>query len=95
MFLHIIKAKYIEDYKVEIHFNNGQKGIADLSESLNGEVFEPLRDKIKFATFVVDNELKTIVWSNGADLAPEYLYFQVFKNEKNLKSKFQQWGYIA
>ena len=39
MFLHITDAKYIEDYKVEVAFNNGKRGIADLSEALHGDIF--------------------------------------------------------
>ena len=48
MFLHITNAKYIEDYKVEVSFNNGRKGVADLSPALKGSMFEPLKNKSEF-----------------------------------------------
>jgi hypothetical protein len=95
MFLHITNARYLEDYKVEVSFNNGRKGIADLADALKGPMFEPLKNKAVFSRLIVDKELDTLVWSNGADLAPEYIYFQVFKNEPELQSQFKQWGYIA
>jgi len=95
MFIHVTKAKYVEDYKVEVSFNNGRKGVADLSGALKGTVFESLKSKSEFSSFTVDEELETIVWPNGADLAPEYIYFQAFKNEPDLQSQFRQWGYIA
>ncbi len=94
MFLHITNARYLEDYKVEVSFNNGRKGIADLADALKGAMFEPLKNKSVFSRLVVDKELDTIVWSNGADLAPEYIYFQAFKKEPELQSQFKQWGYI-
>ncbi len=95
MFLHITEAKYVEDYKLEVLFNNGQKGIADLSDALNGPMFEVLKNKSEFLSFTVDDELETIAWPNGADLAPEYIYYQAFKNEPKLQLKFKEWGYIA
>ncbi len=95
MFLHIVSAKYLEDYSLEVVFSNGRKGVADLSEVLQGTVFEPLKDKFEFSKMSVDEELETVVWANGADLAPEYIYFQAFKNESELQSQFKQWGYIA
>ena len=45
MILHITEAKYLEEYKVKVSFNDGQKGIVDLSNSLQGHVFQPLKDK--------------------------------------------------
>ena len=39
MFIHITSAKYLEDYKVAVSFNNGRKGVADLSDALKGPVF--------------------------------------------------------
>ena len=70
MFLHVTEARYLESYKVEVSFNDGKKGIADLSAALKGPVFEPLKDLSVFSQLRVDEELETIVWPNGADLAP-------------------------
>ena len=57
-----------------IKFNNDAEGEIDLENELDGEVFESLKDITNFRKFKVDEELETIVWGNGADLAPEYLY---------------------
>ncbi len=95
MFLHVTSAKYIEDYKVEVSFNNGRKGVADLSDALRGPIFEPLREKATFMQFKLDEELETICWPNGADLAPEYIYFKAFKDEPDLQAQFKKWGYIT
>jgi len=94
MFLHIIEAKHISDYKVEVVFNDGKKGIADLSDALNGDIFEPLKDKSVFAQLKIDKELETISWANGADIAPEYVYFQAFKNHPEFQELFKKWGYV-
>ncbi|WP_445768349.1 DUF2442 domain-containing protein [Rheinheimera sp.] len=40
---------------------------------LNGPVFEPLKEITVFRKVSVDPELETVVWPNGADLAPEFL----------------------
>jgi len=37
-------------------------------------VFEPLQDVDYFAKVSVDSEPGTVVWPNGADLAPEVLH---------------------
>ncbi|MFH0784412.1 MAG: DUF2442 domain-containing protein [Pseudomonadota bacterium] len=95
MFLHVTNARYLEDYKVEVFFNDGRKGVADLTDALKGAMFEPLKNKSVFSSFVVDKELDTIVWPNGADLAPEYIYFQAFKNEPELQQQFKRWGYLS
>lgn len=95
MILHVTNAKYAGDYKVEVTFNDGRSGIADLEDALNGPVFNPLKDKMMFSQLKVDKELETISWPNGADLAPEYIYFKAFKNVLELKDKFRKWGYAA
>jgi hypothetical protein len=95
MFLHIIEAKYISDYTVAVVFNNGKQGQADLSKLLHGTVFEPLKDKTVFAQLTVDNELETLIWPNGADVAPEFVYYLVFRDDPQLQDQFKQWGYIA
>ncbi len=51
-------------------------------------MFEVLRDKAMFMGLRVDDELATIVWANGADLAPEYVYFRAFRDEPGLQELF-------
>lgn len=95
MFLHVTSATYLQGYKVDVSFNNGRRGVADLSDALKGVVLGALKDEDKFSMLRVDNDLETIVWSNGADLAPEYIYFQAFRDDPELQSQFKEWGYIS
>ena len=72
--IEIIKAQYIEDYKIFIEFKDGSSGLVDLKDDLWGNIFEPLKDVNTFKKFKVSDIMNTIVWENGADLAPEYLF---------------------
>lgn len=74
MILHVVDVKYVRDYVIWVRFNDGIDGEVDLSAELEGEVFGPLKDKKLFKTIKVDPLLGTVVWDNGADLAPEFLY---------------------
>ena len=67
-------AEYIESYRLRLTFSDGKVGDIDLASELWGEVFEPLKDLALFKSFKVDQELGTVVWPNGADFAPEFLY---------------------
>ena len=74
MILHVVDVKYVRDYVIWVKFNDGIDGEVDLSAELEGEVFGPLKDEELFKTIKVDPLLQTVVWDNGADLAPEFLY---------------------
>jgi hypothetical protein len=74
MILHVSEAEYLHDYVIWLRFNDNAEGTVDLQDELSGEVFEPLKDLRSFRRFRVDAELGTIVWENGADLAPEFLH---------------------
>lgn len=74
MILHVKEAKYLHDYVIWLKFNDGAIGEVDLKDELYGEVFESLKEVDRFKAFKVDPELETIVWDNGADLAPEFLH---------------------
>lgn len=73
MILHVKEAEYLHDYVIWVKFNDGIEGEVDLRGELTGEIFGPLKDKKIFRSFKVDPVLETIVWENGADLAPEFL----------------------
>ena len=72
MFLEVVKAEYLNDYRIKLWFNNQVVKVVDLANSLNVEVFRPLKDLEYFKRFTI--KFNTIKWENGADLAPEYLY---------------------
>jgi hypothetical protein len=72
--LHIVHAEVAGDHHLRIEFDDHTQKTVDLSPLLWGPVFEPLRDPEYFARVVVDPVCGTVVWPNGADLAPEALY---------------------
>ncbi len=69
----ITAAEYVTGYTVWLRFDDGLEGEVDLSRELHGPVFGPLRDVAFFPQIRLHPELKTLVWPNGADLAPEFL----------------------
>lgn len=71
--LEVVQAEYRDRYEIWLEFNDGVSGVVDLSDTLWGPVFEPLKDVNVFKQFTVSDTLHTLVWENGADLAPEYL----------------------
>ena len=70
----LINAKHVHDYVIHVAFKDGVEANIDISDQLWGEVFEPLKDKSYFQQLRYDSEFHSVVWPNGADLAPEFLY---------------------
>ena len=70
----VTDATYVKDYTLYLRFSDGLDGEIDLEHELDGEIFKPLKDLSYFKNFIVNQELHTLVWPNGADFAPEFLY---------------------
>lgn len=73
----VVEVRYVRDYTVWVRFQDGISGEVDLRDSLRGPVFDPLHDLEYFKRVSVDPEIGTIVWPNGADIAPETLYQRI------------------
>ena len=74
-FHEVKKAKYLEDYKILLTFDDKKKKVVDFRDALqdfDGEVFQPLKDIKYFKKFKVG--IGTVVWPNDADVSPDYLY---------------------
>ena len=72
-------VEHLGGHRLRLTFADGLTGEVDLSERFAGPVgpvFEPLLDVDYFGKVAVDDELGTVVWPNGADLAPEVLHEQ-------------------
>ena len=73
MMPHVVEARHVSGHTVWLRFEDGAAGEIDLTAELYGPIFEPLRDIEAFRQLYVHPELKTLVWPNGADFAPEFL----------------------
>jgi Protein of unknown function (DUF2442) len=70
----LVEARYVRDFVIWLRWSDGSQGEVDLAGELHGPIFEPLRDPAYFRSFTLSPEMHTIVWPNGADLAPEFLH---------------------
>jgi hypothetical protein len=70
----VVKAEVCGAHSLDLTFKDGTRKRVDLLPLLEGPVFEPLRDPKYFARVELDRAAGTIVWPNGADIAPETLY---------------------
>jgi hypothetical protein len=62
---------------LRITFVDGLEGDVDVLQRMPGPAFAHARTPDGFSEVVVDAETGTIVWPNGADLAPDVLYERV------------------
>lgn len=73
--MHFVRdARYVRGYELVLTFEDDTVRRVDLKPHLDGEIFEPLRDLSYFRTVRVHPDLDTIVWDNGADFSPDFLY---------------------
>lgn len=73
--MHFVRdARYVGGYRLLLTFEDGSKRLVDLEPHLDGEIFEPLKDLNYFRTVQVNSDIDTIVWDNGADMSPDFLY---------------------
>ncbi len=76
--LDIIKVRVLENYCLEITFENGVEGVMDIMNTVTFDgVFEPFKDENYFRKVKVNLDTGTIEWPNGADLDPVVLYAQI------------------
>lgn len=71
---YITNVRYDSGFKLHLQFENGGWRVVDLENHLDGEVFEPLLDIQCFSTAHLNPDIDTVVWENGADMSPDFLY---------------------
>ncbi|MEN8256001.1 MAG: DUF2442 domain-containing protein [Verrucomicrobiota bacterium] len=93
--LSVVDAHYVDGYKIDLTFNDNREGCVDLKEFIETTKITPfkrLRDISAFMAFTVDY---TVIWDKDLDLAPEYLYYEAFKDDPDLLPLFKKWGYVS
>ena len=64
----------VRPYTLRVTFNDESEQVIDFQAVLAGELFGPLRDLKLFNQVVIDPEVHTLVWPNGADFDPATLH---------------------
>ena len=67
-----IDVKALSDYKIEVTFEDGKKGIFDVKPYLEFIQFKDLKNIDLFNTVKISG--LSISWDNGADICPDELY---------------------
>ena len=61
-------------YTLRVAFDDDTEQVIDFRPVLAGELFGPLREVSLFNQVVIDPEVHTLVWPNGADFDPATLH---------------------
>ena len=77
----VVPAEYRGEFRIHLVFSDRSEATVDFRQWLDGPVFEPLKDPSYFRRFFLDGG--TVVWPNGADIAPETLYDAVQATRSN------------
>ncbi len=73
--IEVTAVEVIRNRTVRLSFSDGSERVVDLTPFLWGPAFEAVvSDDEAFNEIRVDPAIGTIVWPNGADLAPEVLH---------------------
>ena len=73
-FKKIVSLKVVSTGILELKFECGTHRRVDLTPIMFGTLFAELKDPAFFGTVVLDPEVGTICWPNGADFDPDTLF---------------------
>jgi hypothetical protein len=72
MLLDIVDFDFLNEYKILLTFENGEKREFDCATLIDQKPFQVFEDKNYFKRAKI--EYGTLVWPNEIDIAPETLY---------------------
>ncbi|ESJ25363.1 MULTISPECIES: DUF2442 domain-containing protein [Cupriavidus] len=72
---HVTRLAVLPNYRLDVEFADGTRGIVDMSRDDFHGVFAPLADEAYFAKASIADG--AVVWPNGVDIAPDAMYEDV------------------
>ena len=70
----VLSFEIVAPYTLRVRFDDGSVQTINFEPVLAGELYGPLRDLSLFNRVIVDREVKTLAWPNGADFDPATLH---------------------
>ena len=72
----ISKVKTLPGYRLDLEFDDGVRGVVDVSEAVGKGVFASWRDPLVFEQVSIGSSGE-LVWGDRIDLCPDALYLKV------------------
>jgi len=90
---YVTEASYAGGYRLMIRFEDDETVTVDLSDPLDGPIFEPLKDMPFFKTFRVNHDVDTVVWPNGADRVHRSDWpYGAHRSDRSNRNQRQRWS---
>jgi len=70
----LINVEPLDNYKIKICYENGEKKLFDVLPYISGKWYEELFNNDYFKSVHLVSNGKGIEWENGQDIAPHELY---------------------
>jgi len=70
----IVSISHLGDFKLRLTFSDDRVRDLDFDLTLQGGIFEELRDPELFNRVTIDEFTGTLCWPNGVDLDPDVLH---------------------
>lgn len=71
----VVSFQIVDRYTIQVEFDDGLGKTINLEPMLYGPIFKPLRDPALFAQISLNKDFGALEWPNGADIAPNVLYY--------------------
>ncbi|MBL7164629.1 MAG: DUF2442 domain-containing protein [Anaerolineales bacterium] len=86
----VLSFQIIAPYTLLVTFDDGTKQTINFEPVLYGEVYGHLKDIELFNQVRLDEEIRTLIWPNGADFDPWVLH-EWPKLAKELSARARSW----
>jgi hypothetical protein len=83
--VHVVSAKALPDYRLEVTFNDGTNGIFHVEPERRGGVFLKLLDAQVFNAVTINADFGCVEWPGGVDLAPEAMHRALTGSQSEIK----------
>jgi hypothetical protein len=72
----VVQVRVLDDYRLDLTFDDGTRGLVDLSNRVGSGVFSFWDDYAAFRSVRIGGSGE-LVWSDQVDLCPDSLYLRV------------------
>ena len=90
----IIGFARVGSHTLRVQFDDGTEQVVSFRTLLEGALYGPLQDETVFNQVVLDPEVHTLVWPNGAAFDPETLHDWP-KYAEEMKRMTSQWTQVG